>query len=80
MIIDENEEINKKINSENKKFFDIKSIRVGIIDYVRKYTWDKQLEHVGKVIINRLQVPTIVNPVNYKERFKEAIDKFFIGI
>ena len=80
LIIDENEDINKKINSENKKFFDIKSIRVGIIDYVRKYTWDKQLEHVGKVIINRLQVPTIVNPVNYKERFKEAIDKFFIGI
>lgn len=60
--------------------FNIKSIRVGIIDYVRKYTWDKQLEHVGKIIINRLQVPTIVNPVNYKERFKEAIDDFFIGI
>lgn len=58
----------------------IKSIRVGIIDYVRKYTWDKQLEHVGKIIINRLQVPTIVNPVNYKERFKEAIDTFFIGL
>lgn len=61
-------------------YFNIKSIRVGIIDYVRKYTWDKQLEHVGKIIINRLQVPTIVNPVNYKERFKEAIDDFFIGI
>ena len=58
----------------------IKSIRVGIIDYVRKYTWDKQLEHVGKIIINRLQVPTIVNPVNYRERFKEAIDNFFIGL
>jgi hypothetical protein len=61
-------------------YFNIKSIRVGIIDYVRKYTWDKQLEHVGKIIINRLQVPTIVNPVNYKERFKEAVDDFFIGL
>jgi hypothetical protein len=58
----------------------VKTVRVGIIDYVRKYTWDKQLEHVGKIIINRLQVPTIVNPVNYKERFKEAIDDFFIGL
>jgi hypothetical protein len=47
---------------------------------VRKYTWDKQLEHVGKIIINRLQVPTIVNPANYKERFKEAIENFFIGL
>ena len=58
----------------------IRTVRVGIIDYVRKYTWDKQLEHVGKIIINRLQVPTIVNPLNYKERFKEAIDNFFIGL
>jgi hypothetical protein len=62
------------------QLFNIKSIRVGIIDYVRKYTWDKQLEHVGKIIINRLQLPTIVNPVNYRERFKEAIDDFFIGL
>ena len=80
LIIDENEAINNEINSLNKNNFYIKSIRLGIIDYIRKYTWDKQLEHVGKVIINRLQVPTIVNPVNYKERFKEAIDKYFIGI
>jgi len=80
LIIDENENINNEINAENKINFNIKSIRLGIIDYIRKYTWDKQLEHVGKVIINRLQVPTIVNPVNYKERFKEAIDKYFIGI
>jgi hypothetical protein len=27
-----------------------------------------------------LQVPTIVNPVNYKERFKEAVEAFFIGL
>ncbi len=80
LIIDENEAINSEINNINKNNFSIKSIRLGIIDYIRKYTWDKQLEHVGKVIINRLQVPTIVNPVNYKERFKEAIDKYFIGI
>jgi 1-phosphatidylinositol-3-phosphate 5-kinase len=58
----------------------VKRIRIGIIDYCRKYTWDKQLEHVGKIIINRLQVPTIVNPINYKERFKEAISNYFIGL
>lgn len=86
LIIDENcgMKLDDKASSEslaNLPYFNIKSIRVGIIDYVRKYTWDKQLEHVGKIIINRgLQVPTIVNPVNYKERFKEAIDNFFIGL
>ncbi len=80
LIIDENETINNEINMENKNNFNIKTIRLGIIDYIRKYTWDKQLEHVGKVIINRLQPPTIVNPNNYKDRFKNAIDKYFIGI
>jgi hypothetical protein len=88
LIIDEKCNIKNSVNHNIKEnnhpsgcvICNVKSIRVGIIDYVRKYTWDKQLEHVGKVIINRLQVPTIVNPVNYKERFKEAMDDFFIGI
>ena len=79
LIIDDNENLNDNLGGDEKNF-SIKSIRLGIIDYIRKYTWDKQLEHVGKVIINRLQVPTIVNPINYKERFKEAVDKYFIGI
>lgn len=57
-----------------------KTIRVKIIDYIRKYTWDKQLEHVGKTIINGLNSPTIIGPVNYKERFGRLIYDFFIGI
>ena len=57
-----------------------KTIRVKIIDYIRKYTWDKQLEHVGKTIINGLNSPTIVSPVNYRERFGRLINDFFIGI
>jgi hypothetical protein len=69
-----------EIHNSGCPICNIKTVRVGIIDYVRKYTWDKQLEHVGKIIINRLQVPTIVNPANYKERFKEAIENFFIGL
>ena len=57
-----------------------KYIKCGIIDYIRKYTWDKQLEHVGKVIINGLNTPTIISPNDYKERFKLAIESYFIGI
>ena len=57
-----------------------KFIRCGIIDYIRKYTWDKQLEYVGKLIINGLNTPTIISPNDYKERFKLAIESYFIGI
>ena len=55
-------------------------IRVGIIDYVRKYTWDKKLEHLVKTIINGFNSPTIINPNDYKERFISAIKSYFIGI
>ena len=57
-----------------------KTLRMKIIDYIRKYTWDKQLERVGKTIINGLNAPTIISPNDYKERFKKVITDFFIGI
>lgn len=57
----------------------IKTIRVGIIDYVRKYTWDKQLEHVGKYIINILE-PTIVDPKMYRQRFIKTMNNYFLGL
>ncbi len=68
------------INIYNVNENESKYIKCGIIDYIRKYTWDKQLEHVGKVIINGLNTPTIISPNDYKERFKLAIESYFIGI
>ena len=54
---------------------------MGIIDYVRKYTWDKQLEHVVKIVLNGFKAPpTIVDPNDYKKRFNDAIKDYFIGI
>ena len=91
LIIDENfEENNYSINydkSDKESTKDIihnldipaKTIRVGIIDYVRKYTWDKQLEHVGKFIINRLE-PTIVDPKMYRLRFIKTMNSYFLGL
>ena len=55
-------------------------IRVGIIDFIRKYTWDKQIEHIVKTIINGFNSPTIINPEDYRERFIAAIKSYFIGI
>ena len=66
------------IYTDNEK--KINYLRMGIIDYIRKYTWDKQLEHYFKVILNGFVVPTIIKPNKYKERFQEAIEKYFIGV
>lgn len=55
-------------------------IKAAIIDYFRKYTWDKQLENLGKTIMHKFSQPTIVNPVEYKKRFQEQIINYFIGI
>lgn len=53
---------------------------VGIIDYLRQYTWDKQLETVVKSTILGTpgKAPTIIEPKQYKQRFREAMDKYFL--
>ena len=67
-------------NENNKDNAGHSLIRVGIIDYIRKYTWDKKIEHFVKTIINGFNSPTIINPSDYKERFFSAIKSYFIGI
>ena len=64
-------------NSESP---DEKVIRLGIIDYIRKYTWDKQVERPVKTTINGFNAPTIINPTDYKNRFIKAFENYFIGI
>ena len=72
-----NDKSNNRKNKDNLKH---SLIRVGIIDYIRRYTWDKKLEHFVKTIINGFNSPTIINPKDYKERFIAAIKSYFIGI
>ena len=67
-------------DKENKNEFEIKKIRMGIIDYLRKYTWDKQIESYGKKLIHGFANPTIINPENYSERFKEKIKIYFSSV
>ena len=54
-------------------------IKLGIIDYTRKYTFDKQVESVVKSV-RYGQKPTIVNPTEYSERFYNTISKYFVGV
>ena len=57
-----------------------KKVRFGIIDYVQQYTIDKIFEGKFKTLINRGEVPTIVDPDKYKLRFKRAMKRYFIGM
>lgn len=52
---------------------------LGIIDYVRPFTWDKKIERVVKSVVSA-ELPTIVEPELYRERFCEAMDKYFESV
>ena len=53
---------------------------VGVIDYIRQYTWDKKLE-TGMKSMGRIAgqaVPTVINPASYKLRFRAAMERYFM--
>ena len=53
-----------------------------IIDYLRQYTWDKQLETWVKssLVVPRNQLPTIISPREYKKRFRKFITTYFLSV
>lgn len=57
-----------------------KKVRFGIIDYVQQYTLDKIFESKFKNIVYGGEVPTIVDPEKYKQRFKRAMKRYFVGM
>ena len=67
-----------KIDIDDKELFNI--LKIGIIDYNRKYTWDKQLESVGKKFIHKFENPTIIAPENYGNRFIKNLLQYFAGV
>lgn len=54
-------------------------IAVGIIDYLRVFTWDKKVETYFKTISGN-GMPTIVSPEIYRKRFLDAIDRYFLEV
>lgn len=52
---------------------------VGIIDYIRTFTWDKMLEMVLKKNITGA-MPTVVSPELYRRRFLESMDRYFLYV
>ena len=84
LIIFENDKNNGGCNNNKNEIIDEKNnfklIRLGIIDYLRKYTWDKQIESYSKKFLNGFSNPTIINPDSYSKRFMEKFQRYFVGI
>ncbi|CAG8513560.1 6429_t:CDS:10 [Cetraspora pellucida] len=56
---------------------------VGILDFIRTFTWDKKLESWVKetgFLGGGGKEPTIVTPRQYKNRFREAMDRYFLMV
>jgi len=57
---------------------------VGIIDYIRTFTWDKKLETLVKSVKSSgvfggpAKTPTVINPEFYRKRFTDAMDSYFL--
>ncbi|CAD6246305.1 unnamed protein product [Miscanthus lutarioriparius] len=54
----------------------------GIIDYLRQYTWDKQLETWVKtsLVVPKNVSPTVISPKEYKKRFRKFMAKYFLSV
>ncbi|XP_062191798.1 1-phosphatidylinositol-3-phosphate 5-kinase FAB1A-like [Phragmites australis] len=54
----------------------------GIIDYLRQYTWDKQLETWVKtsLVVPKNASPTVISPREYKKRFRKFMAKYFLTV
>eukprot|EP00927_Polykrikos_kofoidii_P039146 TRINITY_DN33580_c0_g1_i1.p1 TRINITY_DN33580_c0_g1~~TRINITY_DN33580_c0_g1_i1.p1 ORF type:complete len:742 (-),score=104.01 TRINITY_DN33580_c0_g1_i1:21-1955(-) len=56
------------------------TLALGIIDYLRPYTWDKQMEKVVKgLAFNNPGLPTVIPPIDYARRFLNAMGTFFVA-
>jgi 1-phosphatidylinositol-3-phosphate 5-kinase len=50
---------------------------VGIVDYIRQFTWDKQIEKWVKSQQGS-ELPTVIAPKDYKARFRTAMWNYFV--
>ena len=57
-------------------------LTVGIIDYMRQYDIIKRVERMGKSVgmIAGQAEPTIIQPSQYKKRFRLAMERNFMGV
>lgn len=59
------------------------SLIVGIVDFVRTFTWDKKLESWVKekgILGGGGREPTIISPKQYKTRFRDSMERYFLMV
>lgn len=57
-----------------------RELMVGLVDYARQYTWDKQVESWVKqsgLLGGAGKEPTIISPRQYARRFRTAMLSYF---
>ncbi|CAJ0854781.1 8398_t:CDS:10 [Entrophospora sp. SA101] len=62
---------------------DKQELVVGIVDFIRTFTWDKKLESWVKeagFLGGGGKEPTIISPKQYENRFKEAMERYFLMV
>jgi 1-phosphatidylinositol-3-phosphate 5-kinase len=61
---------------------DTHELVVGIIDYMRQYDIIKRVERMGKSVsmIAGQAEPTIIQPSLYKNRFRTAMERYFMAV
>ncbi|KAK9726843.1 hypothetical protein RND81_05G241000 [Saponaria officinalis] len=63
---------------------DNRELVLGIIDFMRQYTWDKHLETWVKasgILGGPKNVsPTVISPMQYKKRFRKAMTTYFLMV
>ncbi|KFH69304.1 hypothetical protein MVEG_04119 [Podila verticillata NRRL 6337] len=58
-----------------------KELVVGIVDFIGAYTWAKRIESKGKTTLRGAKDNvTVLPPQQYKARFREAMEKYFLAI
>lgn len=60
-----------------------KLLVLGIIDYIRTFTFDKKLESLVKqtgILGGQGKLPTIISPKMYKQRFSVAMERYFMVV
>ena len=65
------------MDEERKEFV------VGIVDFIRTFTWDKKLESWVKEtgLLGGLgKEPTIISPKQYKNRFRDSMERYFLMV
>ncbi|XP_048579850.1 1-phosphatidylinositol 3-phosphate 5-kinase isoform X3 [Nematostella vectensis] len=56
---------------------------IGIIDFIRTFTWDKKLEMYVKssgILGGQGKMPTVLSPELYRTRFTEAMQRYFLMV